>query len=370
MGRYCHLSVAIPMMAESENVARLMRLFQEQSIKDFSVYCCVNNVEGCEEDVYSDNQRCIELLREAWGIELHVIDCSTRGKGWKGKRKGVGWARKVLFENILEKHDDNEIIVSLDADTGFERCYLERVLEKMNQNPESNALGVPYYHPLCGVEQIDRAMLRYECYMRHYLINLLRIGSPYAFSALGSAMVFPAWAYRRVGGITPLQGGEDFYLMQKFAKTGRIEQKFDLWVEPQGRISNRVPFGTGPAIGKGIRAMDESYPFYSRDGFEAIAETYDMFPALYKKDVATPMSEFLIRQLGTEDIWGPLRRNFKSEGLFVRACHERIDGLRILQFLKASHFVEDSPRDFMNEELEKLQEFRNGLFEMEMRLRR
>ena len=59
-----------------------------------------------------------------------------------------------------------------------------------------------------------------------------------------------------------------------------------------------------------------------------------MFPRLYERDLETPMTVFLSKQLKTSDVWQPLRRNFKSRELFVHACHERVDGLRILQFLK------------------------------------
>ena len=46
------------------------------------------------------------------------------------------------------------------------------------------------------------------------------------------------------------------------------------------------------------------------------------------------MSTFLRQQLKDDDLWGPLRKNFKTRELFVHACQERVDGLRILQFLK------------------------------------
>ena len=46
------------------------------------------------------------------------------------------------------------------------------------------------------------------------------------------------------------------------------------------------------------------------------------------------MTQFLRDQLKRDDIWQPLRKNFKTRELFVHACQERVDGLRILQFLK------------------------------------
>ena len=378
MPRYSHISVAVPMLDEYANIPSLLGRLRRQTFTQFALYCCVNNEEGGPG--FEGNQRSLELLRQVNDIPVVVIDRSSPGKGWTGKKKGVGWARKLLFERIMEEHNDDELMVSLDADTDFDDDYLEAVLATLNAHPNCNAFSVPYYHPLNHDEALDRPMLRYECYMRHYLLGLLRIGSPYAFTALGSAMVFPLWAYRRVGGITPLQGGEDFYLLQKFAKTGSLVSQFvepyrgrGMLVRPQGRISSRVPFGTGPAIAKGLASMDESYPFYSDEGFAAVKATYDLFPALYDGDVETPMSSFLRQQLATDDLWSPLRANFKSRALFVRACAERVDGLRILQYLKNTPAYRLTPAslpvDFLHDPVYRLDEYRRRLFAEEMTLR-
>ena len=378
MPRYAHISVAIPLLAERDNLPLILVRLRRQTFRHFTFYCCINNLEGGYG--YEENQACLTLLREVSDLPLVVIDRSSQGCGWTGKRKGVGWARKVLFERILEEHDEDELVVSLDADTDFDDNYLQAVVDTMNAHPDHNAFSVPYYHPLSHNEALDRPMLRYECYMRHYLLGLLRIGNPYAFTALGSAMVFPIWAYRRVGGITPLQGGEDFYLMQKFAKTGRLVSQFiepyrtqGMVVRPQGRVSSRVPFGTGPAIAKGIKAMEDSYPFYSDEGFAAVKATYDLFPALYDGDIDTPMTSFLCQQLATDDLWSPLRANFKSRELFVHACAERVDGLRILQYLKNTPAYRLSsstlPVDFLHDSIDLLDDYRRRLFVQEMSLR-
>lgn len=358
-------------------------------MRQFSLYICVNQPDNwwqgtpLEQRICIANRNTIEILQAVRDIDLHIIDRSSPGNGWTGKKCGVGWARKEALELIVQHREPDELIVSLDADTSFGEDYLERVLDTMNAHPESNALAVPYYHPLSGWEEADRCMLRYECYMRHYLANLLEISSPYAFSALGSAMVFPLWAYRRVGGITPLQGGEDFYLMQKFAKTGTIELHTDAMVYPQGRISHRVPFGTGPAVAAGIAQQQARYPFFNAEGFRAIAHTYEVLPTLYDIEADTPMTNFLCHQLKCDDPWAPLRKNYKSRQQFVHAAHERIDGLRILQFLRQfpsgdehlAKFLDDhglphgEAIDFASDPIDELDQTRQSLFQLEQQLR-
>lgn len=414
--RYGHISVAIPALAESANLPQLVESLKCQTIKDVDIYICVNNPETWSYSVddgtrmmYSDNQVSLVYLRhiaEGWP-QLHIIDCSSPSHGWTGKRQGVGWARKTIMDVIMSEHGDDELVVSLDADTGFGERYMESVLCALNSHSDCSALAVPYYHPLGGVGETDRAMLRYEIYMRHYLINMLAIrlrlselyalrydihhaDFPYAFTALGSAMVFPLWAYCRVGGYTPLQGGEDFYLMQKFAKTGRLLLSCNEIVRPQGRVSSRVPFGTGPAIAKGVGSMEDTYPLYPHEAFESVAETYSLFPSLYEKDVDTPATAFLCCQLKADDLWQPLRKNFRSLELFVHACQERVDGLRILQFLKyyreqlvSKRSSEEELRyccnnhgisipdsfDFVTSPIESINSVRDSLFDLEMSLR-
>ena len=395
--KYRHISVAIPALDELEELPKLLCSLNHQSFSDFSVYVCINNPEDWSTGSDSagrisflHNQATIKHLQDhlipTCKYQLNVIDRSSTGHGWTGKQRGVGWARKVLFDTIAANCDDNELIVSLDADTSASDKYLESVLYAMNAHPECTALAVPYYHPHNGNKNNDRAMLRYEIYMRHYLINLLESSNPYAFTALGSAMVFPLWAYNRVDGITPLQGGEDFYLMQKFAKTGRLLLNCSETVRPSGRPSLRVPFGTGPAIAKGIDSMDTAYPLYPVEGFQAVADTYALFPKLYDEEIETPMSAFLRQQLKTEDLWSPLRKNFKTRELFIHSCQERIDGLRILQFLKTfplrkaeeemilfckTHRISLSAAfSFHTSPIDEVDRLRNALFELEMSLRK
>ena len=397
------------MMDEANNLVHLLFCLRHQTFKNFSLYICVNQPEewhsssdDYHQAVVDANAETMRRLSEINDLDIAVIDRSSPGSGWSGKKKGVGWARKVLFEAIVPKHNPQEIIVSLDADTHFEPDYFEKIVSVFEKDPDAAALSAIYYHPVQtqGFPQLEafnrksktefstfnsRSLLRYECYMRHYLINLLAIGSPYAFSALGSAMAFTAEAYRRSGGITPLQGGEDFYLMQRFAKTGKVIvgrtnfQQIPLSehgpvfnfpiVFPQSRESRRVPFGTGPAVSMPLEEQVRKYPFYSKEAFLQVKETYDLFPTLFEHDVEAPMSGFLRQQLATDNPWQPLRRNFKSRELFVRACKERIDGLRILQFLRTFPQHETPPVDFANDSIETLNTYRNTLFNQEMKLR-
>lgn len=329
-----------------ERLPLLIKAIMEQSVQHFRLIVCVNQPDSWWNDpehlnVCEENQLTIQYLESLDDRRIEIIDRSSPGKGWPPKAHGIGVARKLLMDHISNIANENDILISMDADTVFSKEYFESVAENLRINPAASAIAIPYYHKLTYNNELDRAMLRYEIYMRAFAINMWRIRSPYCFSALGSAIVMPVWAYRAVGGMTPKLSGEDFYFLQKIVKTGRLLHFNNEIVFPAARLSDRVFFGTGPALIKGIEGDWSSYPIYNYRLFDKIAETYKIFGPLYTKDVETPLDDFLVKRF-RELPWKALRQNFKSPGHFIRACHEKIDGLRILQFLKESQHPDES----------------------------
>jgi hypothetical protein len=328
-------------MDEHEMIPDIISSVEMQTYKNFNVYVCVNQKDEWWDDPYkryvcNNNQLTIEYLNNLGLENYFIIDRSSRGKGWSKGDGGAGRARKIIMDQIASVADDNDLIVSMDGDTTFNEGYFESIIKRFeSQKKQLAALSNPYYHPLTGNEMIDRALLRYEIYLRYYLINMLRIKSPYAFTALGSAIVVPVWAYRAVKGISPVKNGEDFYFLQKLAKYKKISNWNTELVFPSGRLSDRVDFGTGPALKSGIEGNWNSYPIFDYSQFDKIQETYRLFHDLYNRELTTPMTEFLQNQLKTDDIWAPMRKNFTDVSRFVHACHCRVDGLRIFQFLRS-----------------------------------
>lgn len=338
--------VAIPAMDERQELPlTLQNLAEQQDAGRFYIYVCVNQPESFwqisdKTVICQRNVQLLDYLRQLPLSNLHIIDKSTKGNGWDDKHLGVGWARKTLFDTILSVAAGEDIIVSLDADTRVSPHYLASVRHTFARRPDIPALAVPYYHPLAGDELTDRAILRYEFYMRNYAINLLRIGSPYGFTALGSAIAMRANALRKIGGITPLKSGEDFYLLQKFRKMAPIGLYNEESVFPATRPSNRVDFGTGPAIIKGAGGNWSAYPIYHHTLFNDIENTYHSISELFDYKIDTDFLHFLQtanKTASPTDIWKSIRQNVKDLPHFEQAFHEKADGLRILQFLRQKH---------------------------------
>ena len=393
------IHVALPAKNEFGFIQHTLACLEKQSLQGFHTWICVNQPDSYWElpekrNICQNNQQTLELFKNYPGNNLHVLDKSSPGLGWQGKNLGVGIARKTIMDAIANNASDTDIIVSLDADTVFGENYLETVLQRFASNPQAVALANPYYHPLGNDSTLNRAILRYEIYMRYYALNMRLTGSPYCFTPLGSSMAAPVWAYKKINGLTPKKSGEDFYFLQKLSKTGEIMMYNTQTVYPSARLSDRVFFGTGPAMIKGIAGHWAAYPLFNPQFFQQVKETISLFPELFTRPCPTPMDQFLQDQFRCDDIFEALRINHKSPHQFVKACHEKIDGLRILQFLKINQASvpntdEDNLRDFLGnnfsvdsiqKELETLNfshssvdnmnKIRNFLFETELKIQK
>lgn len=334
--------LAIPLMDEWEQLPFLLDDIKNQTYTDFEAVICVNQPEQWRAEsgklqICRNNEATLDYLTGFNEFPIKLIDRSSPGRGWSGKNYGVGWARKTVMDAASSGAGKDHIIISLDGDTRFEASYFQSVAENLSTHPLAVALAVPYYHPLTGNIAVDRSILRYEIYMRYYSLNLWRIASPYSFTALGSAMAFPVKSYRAIRGMTPNKSGEDFYFLQKLRKFGNILYWNETKVYPASRFSDRVFFGTGPAMIKGNEGDWSSYPIYPAGLFDDIAALYSCFPLLFTAGIATPLDEFLQSVFKEPDPWKPIRSNHPSPERFIRACHEKIDGLRILQYLKAKN---------------------------------
>ena len=335
--------IAIPVQDEVEYLDGCIGALRRQEGVRFITWFCVNQPEVWQHDparraVCEANQACLRLLQNITDLDIRIIDRASTGQGWPPKQGGVGRARKELMDAIAAEATPRDLMVSLDADTLVPPRYLHSLVTAFARHPGACGLAARYFHPLTKDECVTRAMLGYEIYMRFYALNMWRIESPYSFTALGSAMAVPVQVYRQLGGLTPRSSGEDFYFLQKLTKHGRVLHWSDDPVAPATRKSWRVPVGTGQAIVAACEGRhSDRYPLYSPALFDRVRRTTEAFPDLFAQPSDTPLDDFLREKTGTGDPWQPLRENHKTLKRFVRACHERLDGLRILQYLKAEY---------------------------------
>ena len=162
---------------------------------------------------------------------------------------GVGAARKAgmdaFIHRIAPEDMEKSVIFSLDADTVIEEDYFSVLFPEILTG---GAISIPFSHQQGATPQLQQAIDRYEAYMARYVQKLSVAGSPYAFHTIGSAFAVRADVYVRSGGMRQKQAGEDFYFLQAVAKSFPVKELPEKLVHPSGRISQRVPFGTGRAV--------------------------------------------------------------------------------------------------------------------------
>jgi len=337
-----HIAVAIPAMDEMEWLPACLESLAQQTLAGFHVVVCVNQPDGWwnqpgKSIVCRNNQLTLQWLnqqRYSFPFSLTILDRSSRGMGWSNEKGGAGLARRVAMDHALARCHREGVLISADADTHYPQGYLKAVVDRFRECPDAGAIASPYYHPLTGSQQNDLAILRYELFLRFHLLNLIRIKSPYAFTAIGSAIAVRADEYQRVGGVPQRAFGEDFYLLQKVAKRSRVINYLSEMAFPAPRESSRVAFGTGPAMRNLASGEEHRYHIIAPNEYEPIEQLYRLFPALFEKDIPTPVDCFLKELFGTTDIWKPLRQNARSVDSFVRACHQKMDALRIWQIVR------------------------------------
>lgn len=332
--------IALPVLNEYENLNDFLKCLINQAYQNFELVVCVNQPDIWWDDLdkldqCENNQKSIDLLTLVKKLDVKIIDKSSKGSAWNNKKYGVGWARKLCMDYCAKQASENDIILCVDADISFKEGYLSSIVSTIDRYPKAVVLSVPYYHPLSGDEENDRNILRYEIYMRYYALNLWRVQNRYNFTALGSAIAVPVWAYKRINGMTPHKSGEDFYFLQKLRKFGEVITWNPEKVYPSARYSDRVFFGTGPALIKGRGGDWSSYPIYNYRLFDEVEKSYATFQKLFEEEVEFPMKSFLDSQFGAKLWYVPLRKNSKTLKQFVKLITDKVDALRILQYLKS-----------------------------------
>ncbi|MGB7415446.1 MAG: glycosyltransferase family A protein [Thermosynechococcaceae cyanobacterium] len=173
---------------------------------------------------------------------LLIVDCCSQGR-LLPKKQGVGLARKIGGDLAVACIAHNRVaspwIHCTDADVELPLSYFG------SADPDIAAAIYPFRH-----QPIHRNILQYEISLRYYVLQLAVAGSPYAFQTIGSLMKINVRNYVMVRGFPKRRAAEDFYMLNKLAKTGKVVRLKTPIVSLSSRVSQRVPFGTGAAMGK------------------------------------------------------------------------------------------------------------------------
>jgi len=282
-------------------------------------------------------------------FRLFVIDTGpSQLKGW-----GVGMARKTGMDEALRRFDllgrPDGIIANTDADCTVSSDYFTALESDFLRKKGRKGCSIFFEHPLEGEEyspEVYNSVRQYELHLRYYCQALKYAGFPNSFQTVGSSLAVRAIDYLKAGGMNRRQAGEDFYFIQKLVAAGGYFNLNSTTVYPSPRVSGRVPFGTGAAVGKMVSSSENVFLTYCLQSFIDLKLFFQIcesagtageknLPELYKK---LPQS---LRSFIQQDEWAgkitEIIDNTSSREAFRKRFYDWFNMFRLVKYLNFSH---------------------------------
>lgn len=265
------------------------------------------------------------------------------------KVAGVGLARKIgMDEAVVRFHmtgNRDGIIASLDADCVCDTNYLTALETHFMEHPETPACSIYFEHlPDQSVDgRSQEGINAYELFLRYYIHGLRYSRFPHAFHTIGSCFAVRSSAYEAQGGMNRRQAGEDFYFLHKIIPLGGFTELRRTTVFPSGRVSRRVPYGTGRVMETWLNSDQDSYLVYSAKVFHDMKALFtsveQFFDVVAAERMIKQLSEPLIHFLGSQnflDGLAEIRQHTSSLDAFEKRFFRWFNAFRTLKFV---HFA-------------------------------
>ena len=353
-------AAVIPLYDENDSIYQVLHSIKsalERSPEPVAVILAVNEPLNAPEKSVQNNRELLHSLRSndgkfdgglAVGRELFFIDLTD--KVLPDKHRTVGNARKCGFDSFLARSDGKvtdkkRLLFSLDADTFVSSNYFEKAFAWFAEHPVSGGAVFPFEHRTDGFSQEQKiAVLRYEYYLWDYAKKLHQCGSQYGYWCIGSAFFCNAADYMACGGMRRNAAGEDFYFLQALNKVAPLGIVPDCRVYPEGRVSHRVPFGTGPAVARQLAGEEQK--LYHDEIFALLKEFFTSINSSTLDDLsqdithhAPPELQEFFAAVNFSGVWDKIVKNSpRNADMLRKNLHNFCDGFFILKF---AHFLEE-----------------------------
>lgn len=308
------------------------------------VIVVVNSGERTPVEIVEKNRKIYnQLLQEAESKLYKNFDLlPVIVEGTVRKKAGVGFARKTGMDEAVRRfaaiNKPSGLIVSMDADTLVSPNYFQ-IIEECFAKESAVSFTFQFQHDFDTAKypaEIIDACKKYETYLRYYRLALKMFNFPFAIHTIGSCFAVRAEAYTKLGGMPIRQGGEDFYFLQKAIKMHPVCEVKDLIVYPSPRISERVPFGTGPSVRTIIETGD--YQVYNFNLFLLLKSFYELFPLLEHEDLNNKIPPEILSFIGHnvfDDLLAECRKYSSTSKAFLKRMYDKFDAFFIVKFLNS-----------------------------------
>jgi glycosyltransferase involved in cell wall biosynthesis len=346
--------VMIPCLNEPEILQTLESLWNCSPTESaYEVIVVVNNSESSTAEIKDFNRKMLQNLFDwkAKNDRQKLILRPIYADAIPSKFAGAGMARKIGMDEAIRRfnqiNNSSGIIISLDADCLVSQNYME-VIEQKFQDKTCFAATINFSHRINELadEKQKTGIRLYEDYLHYYKKALDYSGFPDSIYTIGSAFAVRADAYVKQGGMNRRQAGEDFYFLNKLTKLGRVDEITETTVFPSGRVSDRVPFGTGAAMTKWMNESGDLTTTYNFAVFLAVKSLFDRVDTLFRMNpddlvkVTLSLPESLQEYLITIDFTAKIseiNRNSSSLTSFRKRFFQFFDAFIIMRFLNIAH---------------------------------
>lgn len=318
-----------------------------QKPEEIELILVINHGETASEEVKHHHDAQLKKIPDQLsnGVPIHPIKAFDLPQ----KHAGVGLARKIGMDESLQRFGVigyDGLIVCLDGDCTVSTNYLQSLLQA--EEDGFKGLSIYYEHPFSALSADEQeAITCYEIFLRYYALGLQQAAYPFPFHTVGSSMAARASAYIKAGGMNKRKAGEDFYFLHKIFPQGQFSSWPHCAVYPSARISHRVPFGTGKAMGSMLEGQKNYTWLYHPVLFIELGKWLSDMAGIYKLN-RSQWPETILHFLKSEQWEDELRDlTLRSKNLtqFTRNFYFWMDGFKILKYL---HCNQESYPDMEN----------------------
>ncbi|HFC30686.1 MAG TPA: hypothetical protein ENJ44_06565 [Oceanospirillales bacterium] len=275
--------------------------------------------------------------------DVLIIDRNRDGLQLNSKQ-AVGMARKIGCDIALQLSQceiiEHNWIYSTDADVILPKNYFQIDFAAFNKYA---AIVLDFQH-ISNDKELRELQFLYDLKMYYYRAGVSYAACNYAYIPLGSTLIINGLAYAQVRGFPKKNAAEDFYLLNKLAKVAAIKYRInDTIIQIHSRFSNRVPFGTGPAL-QAIKQLKSTsdYLFYHPQCFILLRQWNKYLNSLwqgklYIKPPDKPELLALFEHLACQQTFEKSKKQITSQQRWSQFIHQWFDAFRIL---KAIHFFD------------------------------
>ncbi len=341
--------IVIPVFNEERTITALNSLIAS-ALPDTNteVLIIINQSIDCDAAIAKQNE-VTQLEIQHWikhnlkaGIQFYVTKIEL-----PKKHAGVGLARKAGMDEAVRRFEeignDKGVILCYDADCTCSSNYIKEVYSTF-ESKQLKGASINFQHLLDGLTlTVQNGIIQYELHLRYYVNGLRKAGYPYAFHTIGSSMAVRTDIYKKAGGMNKRKAGEDFHFLHKIIPYGKYEEITNVTVYPSARVSDRVPFGTGKAMGEWVEKGGKQLCSYHPQIFNEVAQLLKLVPKFYRSknlqdeinNLSEGVKDYLLKE-NFETIFKDIQRQSNNLSTFIHRWYNWLNGLKALHLV---HFL-------------------------------